>query len=354
MSKSNLFSSFIPLNSNKQHDEECYLNDLELLISSDELVHHFKEPGFDPKTEASRKGIIKLHQEIETFFRTRSPSLDSHTKRLNVLSRLKSVLMGKWPNVVIETFGSFATGLYLPSSDLDVVIIGKWEVIPFITLERIITDIAASNSIEIIDGASVPIVRYIDKVTDIKVDLSFNSLCGPQCAQIIKVFKKQFPVLPKLVLVLKQFLLERDLSTVYTGGLSSYSLTLMVVSFLQLHVREDVTNTHAQVNLGVLLMEFLHLYAHTFNYDSLGISVRDGGKYFSKRSLTLNPHINKRWTDVQNLVVEHCLEPMKDAAKGTYNIQAIRFAFAYAYKKLAIGLRRSEYSNETILHTIIK
>ena len=53
--------------------------------------------------------------------------------------------MGKWPNVVIETFGSFATGLYLPSSDLDVVIIGKWEVIPFITLERIITDIAASN-----------------------------------------------------------------------------------------------------------------------------------------------------------------------------------------------------------------
>ena len=71
--------------------------------------------------------------------------MDSHTKRLNVLSRLKSVLTAKWPNVVVETFGSFATGLYLPSSDLDVVIIGKWEVMPFITLERIITDIAASN-----------------------------------------------------------------------------------------------------------------------------------------------------------------------------------------------------------------
>ena len=69
MSKSNLISSFIPLNSNKQHDEECYLNDIELFISSDELVHHFKKPGFDPKAEASRKGIVKLHQEIETFFR---------------------------------------------------------------------------------------------------------------------------------------------------------------------------------------------------------------------------------------------------------------------------------------------
>jgi len=354
MSKNNLISSFIPLDSNKQINEESYANYTDHFETSVTIAHHFKDANDDHKANLSKVGIIRLHQDIEDFFRTRSPSKESHTQRLNVLSRLKSVLLEKWPSIVIETFGSFATGLYLPSSDLDVVLVGKWQVLPFLTLERIITDIAAHNSVEVIDGASVPIVRYIDKVTGIKVDLSFNSLCGPQCAEIIKVFKKQFPVLPKLVLVLKQFLLERNLSTVYTGGLSSYCLTLLVVSFLQLHVRDDFTSFHAQQNLGVLLMEFLHLYAHTFNYDSLGISVRDGGKYFEKRMLTLNPHINKRWTDVQNLAVEHCLEPMKDAARGTYNIQAIRFAFAYAYRKLAIGLRRSEYSRESILHKIIK
>lgn len=36
-----------------------------------------------------------------------------------------------------------------------------------------------------------------------------------------------------LVFVLKQFLLQRDLNEVWTGGLSSYSLVLLVVSFLQ-------------------------------------------------------------------------------------------------------------------------
>ena len=44
---------------------------------------------------------------------------------------------------------------------------------------------------------------------------------------------QKYPVLPKLVLVLKQFLLQRDLNEVFTGGIGSYSLFLMAVSFLQ-------------------------------------------------------------------------------------------------------------------------
>ena len=42
-----------------------------------------------------------------------------------------------------------------------------------------------------------------------------------------------FPCLPPLVLVLKQFLLMRELNEVFTGGISSYSLILMAISFLQ-------------------------------------------------------------------------------------------------------------------------
>lgn len=49
---------------------------------------------------------------------------------------------------------------------------------------------------------------------------------------ILSLFQK-YPVLPYLVLVLKQFLLQRDLNEVFTGGIGSYSLFLMAVSFLQ-------------------------------------------------------------------------------------------------------------------------
>ena len=44
-----------------------------------------------------------------------------------------------------------------------------------------------------------------------------------------------FPCLEPLVLVLKQFLLQRDLNEVFTGGISSYCLILMTISFLQVH-----------------------------------------------------------------------------------------------------------------------
>lgn len=38
-------------------------------------------------------------------------------------------------------------------------------------------------------------------------------------------------------MVLKQFLLQRDLNEVFTGGISSYSLILMCISFLQVFPR---------------------------------------------------------------------------------------------------------------------
>ena len=44
---------------------------------------------------------------------------------------------------------------------------------------------------------------------------------------------EDYPILKFLVLVLKQFLLQRDLNEVFTGGISSYSLILLTVSFLQ-------------------------------------------------------------------------------------------------------------------------
>ena len=48
-----------------------------------------------------------------------------------------------------------------------------------------------------------------------------------------------FPCLPPLVLVLKQFLVQRDLNEVFAGGISSHSLVLMIISFLQVRVLDQ-------------------------------------------------------------------------------------------------------------------
>lgn len=101
----------------------------------------------------------------------------------------------------------------------DLVVIGRWDKLPLRTLEMELLNsrIAEPQSIRVLDKASVPIVKLTDRVTQVKVDISFNMQSGVQSAELIKDYKRQYPVLSKLVLVLKQFLLQRDLNEVFTG-----------------------------------------------------------------------------------------------------------------------------------------
>jgi len=55
------------------------------------------------------------------------------------------------------------------------------------------------------------------------------------------------------------------MNEVWTGGISSYGLILMTISFLQNHKRGEGRNPN--VNLGVLLIEFFELYGRQFNYE---------------------------------------------------------------------------------------
>ena len=91
----------------------------------------------------------------------------------------------------------------------------------------------------------------------------------------------------------------------YSGGIGSFVLTMMIVSFLQMKQRQcaqigtDTDNTSTtddkksdtsmntlpipSWNLGTLLLEFFHLYGITYNYYSTGISIPNGGSYLCKR-----------------------------------------------------------------------
>ena len=53
------------------------------------------------------------------------------------------------------------------------------------------------------------------------------------------------------------------MNEVWTGGISSYGLILMTVRFLQ------TRDPNEKMNLGQLLIDFLDLYGHKFNYNSV-------------------------------------------------------------------------------------
>ncbi|XP_072236275.1 terminal nucleotidyltransferase 4B [Leuresthes tenuis] len=300
--------------------------------------------------------IIGLHEEIKDFYEYISPRPEEEKMRLEVVDRIKGVIHDLWPSAEVQVFGSFSTGLYLPTSDIDLVVFGKWETLPLWTLEEALRkrNVADENSIKVLDKATVPIIKLTDSFTEVKVDISFNVKSGVKAARLIKEFKEKYPVLPYLVLVLKQFLLQRDLNEVFTGGIGSYSLFLMAVSFLQLHYRDDVCSPN--INIGVLLIEFFELYGRHFNYLKTGIRIKDGGCYVAKDEVQKNMMDGYR---PSMLYIEDPLQPDNDVGRSSYGAMQVKQAFDYAYVVLshAVSPIAKYYPNnetESILGRIIR
>ncbi|XP_032416466.1 terminal nucleotidyltransferase 4B [Xiphophorus hellerii] len=301
------------------------------------------------------EGVVGLHEEIKDFYEYISPRPEEEKMRLEVVDRIKGVIKNLWPSAEVQVFGSFSTGLYLPTSDIDLVVFGKWDTLPLWTLEDELrkNNVADENSIKVLDKATVPIIKLTDSFTEVKVDISFNVNGGVKAARLIKEFKEKYPVLPYLVLVLKQFLLQRDLNEVFTGGIGSYSLFLMAVSFLQLHNR-DVSSPN--INIGVLLIEFFELYGRNFNYLKTGIRITDGGCYVAK------DEVQKSMMDGYRpsmLYIEDPLQPDNDVGRSSYGAMQVKQAFDYAYVVLShavspIAKYYPNNENESILGRIIR
>ncbi|CAH8585118.1 unnamed protein product [Schistosoma turkestanicum] len=275
-------------------------------------------------------GVIGLHAEIKDFLKYISPNPAEQFAREVVVAKVRDIVYGLWPNCQVDVFGSFKTGLYLPTSDIDMVIFGKWDALPLHTLEQALFKSGISSEIKVLDKATVPIVKMTDKETELRVDISFNMINSVRAAELIRVFMKKYPCLPYLVFVLKQFLLLRNLNEVWTGGLSSYALILMCVSFLQHTLRPEISID--DVNLGILLVEFFELYGRHFNYRNTAIRITNGGCYVRKEVVQQNM---ERGLRPSLLCIEDPLCPGNDVGRRSYCALQIKQAFEYAYVVLS-------------------
>ncbi|CAH8429466.1 unnamed protein product [Dicrocoelium dendriticum] len=291
---------------------------------------HLKDTPWRPSDREYELGVIGLQNEIKDFFNYIKPTYEEQHARELVVSRIKDVVLSVWPTCKVDVFGSFKTGLYLPTSDIDMVIFGKWDALPLHTLERALSRSGISSDLKVLDKATVPIVKMTDKDTGILIDISFNMVNSVRAADLIQAYIKTFPCLPPLVFVLKQFLLQRSLNEVWTGGLSSYALILMVVRFLQDTVPPGCDCQH--INLGTLLLEFFELYGRLFNYSKTAIRVTDGGQYVRKEVVLQNMAQNIRQS---MLCIEDPLCPGNDVGRRSYQVLLIKQAFEYAYVVLS-------------------
>ena len=137
--------------------------------------------------------------------------------------------------------------------------------------------IAAHDSIEIISKAKVPLIKFNDRATGLRVDMSFENTTGTTANETFNLWKKAFPAMPVIVTLIKQFLMMRGLNEVVNGGLGGFSVTCLVTSLLQNMPRVQTGELIPEHHLGEILMEFLDLYGNQLDIARTAIIMNPAG-----------------------------------------------------------------------------
>ena len=237
-----------------------------------------------------------LHKEISDFYAFVKPQVFEQTMREELLDRLRTIVKRRFPTSDVHCFGSFAAGLYLPNADIDVAVISdgylnrgtrtvcqsKSQMYSFATYLQNVA-IAEHGSIEVIPKAKVPLIKFVDRITSLRVDVSFENKTGLVANGTFDGWKQQFPAMPILATLVKQFLMMRGLNEVVNGGLGGFSVTCLVTSLLQNMPRVQTGELIPEHHLGEILMEFLDFYGNQLDITRAGI-VMDPPGYFDKVS----------------------------------------------------------------------
>ncbi|SCU80773.1 LAFA_0C01068g1_1 [Lachancea sp. 'fantastica'] len=276
-----------------------------------------------------------LTLEIKDFVSYISPSQEEISLRNSTITKIRSAIKALWPDSDLHVFGSFATDLYLPGSDIDCVVNSSagdkenrnclYSLASFLKRRKLATQV------EVISKARVPIIKFVEPESQIHIDISFERINGLEAAKTIRGWLKQTPGLRELVLIVKQFLTARRLNSVHTGGLGGFSVICLVYAFLQLHPRVLSGDISTEENLGILLIDMFELYGKNFGYDHVALSVKsDRASYLPK----------DRYPSLQNprtsfsLAIQDPGDPDNNISRGSFNIRDIKKAFAGAFDLL--------------------
>ena len=200
----------------------------------------------------------------------------------------------------------------------------------------------AAMSVRVVASARVPVVKLAtvplgDVREAVRLDVSFEGPWhrGLDANRLVGRVLGQHPHARQILLVLKQHAADRGLCASYTGGLSSYALTLLVARFLSEQPRRGV-------DAGALLLGFFDFYAHKFDAATTSVGRHS---YFARAELGAfngtvvathdGPRGGGRAFRFDPLYVEDPLSPGNNVGRNCFRIAQIQRAWHDAYVALS-------------------
>ncbi|GAB0098525.1 Poly(A) RNA polymerase gld-2 homolog A [Sergentomyia squamirostris] len=251
-----------------------------------------------------------LSQMVWNKFMGAQQTEDTYVKKMNLWKSLFVYIRNTYPRFGLYLVGSTMTGFGADNSDVDMCLVSKYrtELEPRIEaifnlteLQNFLSQNKKYEMFHLIE-AKVPILRFQDVENHIEVDLNYNNCVGIRNTHLLYWYSNMDWRVRPLALVVKLWAQYHCINNAKNSTISSYSLVLMVIHFLQVGVTPAVLpclqemypekfginndirtinineqfksfNSHNQQTLGELFLQFLEYYSN-FDYSQYAISVR--------------------------------------------------------------------------------
>ena len=154
-------------------------------------------PWIKPDSKCkSLTGLLKFHYEILDFFHFIELNNEEKELRYKTYNYIKNIIDENFPDYFCELYGSFKTGLSLPNSDIDILILAKNEAnnidanennykYLYNSLKQIYDKLKEKKDFSYLEliAAKVPIIKCKYKETNINVDISIFKKNGASAAE---------------------------------------------------------------------------------------------------------------------------------------------------------------------------
>uniref|UniRef100_A0A182VXN9 PAP-associated domain-containing protein n=1 Tax=Anopheles minimus TaxID=112268 RepID=A0A182VXN9_9DIPT len=313
-------------------------------------------------------------KDMWTMFHANKQSEETFAKKMRLWETLYNCFqqMASWmPKYELYLMGSTISGFGTDNSDIDMCIVdidgptycdSRTEALNnLLRVKSFIEAMPNSSSFEHLDliRAKVPILRFRHVQEKIDIDLSINNRVGIRNTHLLHCYAQLDLRVRPLVMFIKLWAQHHNLNDPINSTMSSYSLVLMVINFLQCGItpavipclhkvypekfkkdnynsnlleRIDPHQSENKDNLGELLLKFFKYYAE-FDYANFAISVRTG---------SILPISNCEWHGTEQFGIRNYLfieEPFNrtNTGKSVHNkfvFEQIKSAFAASGKML--------------------
>ncbi|XP_077087827.1 poly(A) RNA polymerase GLD2 isoform X2 [Siphateles boraxobius] len=253
----------------------------------------------------------KLSQQILDLFHACEQQSDDLEKKENCRAVLQRDIQTIFPGARVFLGGSSLNGFGSRTSDADLCLVfeegtgnHRTDAVYVLSLVRkLFYQLSYIERPQLI-RAKVPILKFRDRVSGVEFDLNFNNTVGIRNTFLLRTYAYVEKRVRPIILVIKKWANHHCINDASRGTLSSYTLVLMILHYLQtlpepvipclqrdypecfspkmdIHlVPGGPSNIPAfvsknQSSLGDLLLGFLKYYATVFKWNKYVISVRE-------------------------------------------------------------------------------